>query len=160
MAVACQHDHLLPDVMENSTHRKKLKSRSPLIHHAQQLVSSVHPQETVTHLTQASWAELWASTMRLHKYMPTPSNSGQGVGLSRRAWTRLKRLRNGVGRFGVNMLCWGLSTSNSCNCGAKHTADHITSGRCAIYRPSEGMNGLIELDIKTRSWLEKCALDM
>ena len=157
---ACQHDHLLHDVMENSTHRKKLKSRRPLIHHVQQLVSSVHPQETVTHLTQARWAGLWASTTRLHKSMPTLSNSGQGVGLSRRAWTRLNRLRTGVGRFGANMLCWGLSMSDTCNCGAEQTADHITSGRCPIYRPPEGMDGLIELDIETRSWLENYALDM
>ncbi len=62
--LACQHDHLLHRVMENSTHRKRLKSRRPLTHHAQQLVSSVHPQETVTHLTQARWTESWASTTK------------------------------------------------------------------------------------------------
>ena len=45
----CQHDHLLHDVMENSTHRTRLKSRHPLTHHAQQLVSSVPPQERVKH---------------------------------------------------------------------------------------------------------------
>ena len=94
---ACQHDHLLHDAMENSTHRKRLKSRRPLTHHAHQLVSSVPPQETVKHWTHARWAESWASTTTrlLHRYMPTPSNSGQGVGLSRRAWTRLNRLRLG-----------------------------------------------------------------
>ena len=98
---ACQHDHLLHDVMENSTHRRRLKSRRPLTHHAHQLVSSVPLQETVKHWTRTRWAESWASTItRLHKYMPTPSNSGQGVGLSRRAWTRLNWLRTGVGRFG------------------------------------------------------------
>ena len=31
---SCQHDHLLHDVMENATHRKRLKSRRPLTHHA------------------------------------------------------------------------------------------------------------------------------
>ena len=46
---ACQHDHLLHDVMEKSTHRKRLKSRHPLTHHAQKLVSSVPPQERVKH---------------------------------------------------------------------------------------------------------------
>ena len=115
---ACQHDHLLHDVVENSNHRKRLKSRRPLTHHAQQLVSSVPPQETGKHWTHARWAESWASTTtRLHKFIPTPSNSGQGVGLSRRAWTRLNRLRTGVGRFGANMLRWGLSTNDSCECG-------------------------------------------
>ena len=52
--------------------------------------------------TQARWGESWASTTtRLHNFMPTPSNSGQGVGLSRRAWTRLNRLRTEVGRVGA-----------------------------------------------------------
>ena len=105
-----------------------LTNSRPLTHHAQQLVSSVPPQETVKHWTHARWAESWASTTtRLHKFIPTPSNSGQGVGLSRRAWTRLNRLRTGVGRFGANMLRWGLSTNDSCACGAEQTADHITS---------------------------------
>ena len=48
---ACQHDTLLHDVMENSTHRKGLNSRRPLTHHAHQLVSSVPPQKTVKHWT-------------------------------------------------------------------------------------------------------------
>ena len=158
---ACQHDHLLHDVMENSTHRKRLKSRRPLTHHDHQLVSSVPSQETVKHWTQTRCAESWASTTtRLHRYIPSPSNSGQGVGLSRRAWTRLNRLRTGVGRFGANMLRWGLSTSDCCDCGAEQTAEHITSGRCPIYRPPEGIQGLIELDVMTRTWLENCALDV
>ena len=158
---ACQHEHLLHDVRENLTRRKRLKSRRPLTHHAQQLVSSVSTQETVKHWTHARWAESWPSTTtRLHKFMPTPSNSGQGVGLSRRAWTRLNRLRTGVGRFGANMLRWGLSTSDCCDCGAEQTADHITSGRCPIHRLPEGMHGLIELDVKTRTWLENSALDV
>ena len=159
--VECQHDHLLHDVMENSTHRKRLKSLRPLTHYAHQLVSSVTSQETVTHWTQTRSAESWASTTtRLHRYMPTPSNSGQGVGLSRRSWTRLNRLRTGVGRFGANMLRWGLSTSDCCDCGAEQTAEHITSGRCPIHRPPEGIQGLIDLDVMTRTWLENCALDV
>ena len=40
------------------------------------------------------------------------------------------------------------------------TADHITSGRCPIYRPPEGIDGLIDLDDETRAWLENNALDM
>ena len=58
---------------------------------------SVPPQETVKHWTHARWAESWASnTTRLHKFIPTLSNSGQDVGPSRRAWTWLNRLRTGV----------------------------------------------------------------
>ena len=121
-----------------STTRRRGKFQPPketkvTSHHAQQLVSSVPPQETVKHWTRARWAESWASTTtRLHKFIPTPSNSGQGVGLSRRAWTRLNMLLSDVGIFGANMLRWGLSTNDSCECGAEQTADHITSGR----RPS------------------------
>ena len=130
-------------------------------HIAQQQVSSVPPQETVKRWTHARWAESWASTTtRLHKFIPTPSNSGQGVGLSRRAWTRLNRLQTCVGRLGANMLCWGLSTNDSCECGAEQTPDHITSGRCLIYRPPEGINGLIVLDDEMRAWLENNALDI
>ena len=47
------------------------------------------------------------TTTRLHKFIPTPSNSGQGVGLSTRAGTRLNRLRTSVGRFGANICCAG-----------------------------------------------------
>ena len=69
-------------------------------------------------------------------------------------------INNGVGRFGANMLRWGLSKSDSCDCGAEQTADHITSGRCPIYRLPEGINGLIGLDNNTQAWLENNALDM
>ena len=38
-----------------------------------------------------------------------------------------KQARTGVGRFGANMMCWGLSKSDSCDCGAELMADNITS---------------------------------
>ena len=66
--------------------------------------------------------------------------------------------RTGVGRFGANMLRWGLSTSDCCECGAEQTAEHITTGRCPIYRPPEGIHGLVELDVMMRTWLENCVL--
>ena len=93
----------------------------------------------------------------LHTFVATPSASGPGVGLSRRSWIRLNRPRTGVGRFGANMLRWGLSKSEI-DCGAEQTTDHITSGRCAIYRPPEGINGLIVVDENTGAWLENIAL--
>ena len=69
--------------------------------YAQQLVSSVPPQDTVKHWTQARWTESGASTTtRLHKFLPIPSNRGHGVGLSRRAWPQLNRLRTGVDILG------------------------------------------------------------
>ena len=87
---------------------------------------------------------------------PHHQTEGEGVGLSERAWTRLNRLQTGVGRFGANMLRWGLSTSDSGDCGAEQTTCHITSGRCPICRPPGAMIGLIELDVKTQEVLWTC----
>ena len=53
------------------------------------------------------------------------------------------------------MLRWGLSISDGYDCGSEQTAEHITSGRCP-----EGINGTIDLDDETRSWLENNALDV
>ena len=49
--------------------------------------------------------------------------------------------------------------SDSCDCGAEQTADHITSGRCPVYNPPEGINSLIDLDDKTGAWLKNNALN-
>ena len=49
------------------------------------------------------------------------------------------------------MLRWGLAKNDSANCGAEQMAYHITSRRCPIYHSSEGMHGLIELDLNTRA---------
>ena len=76
-----------------------------------------------------------------------PSKQRTGCGLSRRAWTRLNRLWTRVVRFGANKLRWGDSCCDWC----QHTADHITCGPCPIYRPPEGINGLIDLDYKHTS---------
>ena len=54
----------------------------------------------------------------------------------------------------------GLSKSGSCDCGVEQTASHITSGCCPIYRPPEGINGIIDLDKNRRAWLENYALDI
>ena len=64
------------------THPKMLKRiqrtcMALTMDNAHHLVSSVPPQETVKHWTQARWAESSASTTtRLHKFKPIPSNSG------------------------------------------------------------------------------------
>ena len=50
--------------------------------------------------------------------------------------------------------------SDSCDCGTEQMADHVTSGRCPIYRPPEGIQGLIDLDFNTRSWFEDTDLDI
>ena len=155
---ACQHDHLIHDAMANATHRKRLKSHCPLTHHAHQLVSSVPPQETVKHWTQTRWAESWASTTtRLHNHTIKQRTRCGPIPTS---LDPTKQVTDWVGRFCANMLRWGLSPSDCCECGVEQTAEHITSGRCPIYRPPEGIHGLIELDVMTRTWFENCALDV
>ena len=74
--------------------------------------------------------------------------------------SRLNRLRTGVGRFGANVLRWGLSTRDSCDCGAEQTGDHITSGRRPFYHPPEGINYLTDLNDNTRPWVENNPLDI
>ena len=150
--------------MENSTHRKRLKSRRPLTHHAQPIVSSVPPQETVKHWTQTRWADSWASTTtRLHKYLPTPSNSGQGVGLSRRAWTRLNSLRTGaLGSVDLEQTCCTgdcLLVTVVMVVPNKRQNTSLVDAVPSTAR-LRGSNDSLTLDVKTRTWLENCALDV
>ena len=47
----------------------------------------------------------------------------------------------------------GIGQEASCDIGGEQTTGYITSGRCPIHRPPEGIQGLIDLDFNTRSWL-------
>ena len=40
------------------------------------------------------------------------------------------------------------------------SSSRVSALRCPIYRPPEGINGLIVLDDETRAWLENNALDI
>ena len=114
-------------------HQNRLKSCHPLsvTHHANQQVSSVSPQETVKcWIFERSKVDRVAG---IHHHGTSPVHahtSRQGVGLPRRAWTRLNMLQTLVGKFSTNMLCWDLSKSDSCNCGPDQTADDTISGGC------------------------------
>ena len=141
----CQYSaQFLADAIDNSTNRNIFNSRRTLAHHA--LVYYVPSREIANNWTQARRA---STTTRLHHGTDRPADIRQGAGLS-----RLNRLWTSVGRFGANMVRCGLVKSDSCDCGAEQTLDHITSGRYPIYRSTGVIFGLIELDLNTRSWLE------
>ena len=115
--------------------------------------------ETSRHERAAAWIEdAWSTAWRqkktaLHTYCPTPPASSLGRYLPRLAWTRLNRLRTEVGRFKASLHKWGLSSSAACDCGAElQTADHIIHS-CPLYRPPNGMEGLLLLDEATTEWL-------
>ena len=80
--------------------------------------------------------------------------------MSRKACTRLNRLRTGVGRFNASMHKWGLTGSPACVCGAsEQTADHLIAG-CPALSPQEGERGLIDLTAPTREWLVNLGADI
>ena len=89
-----------------------------------------------------------------------PNTLLQGLGLPRRAWTRLNKLRTGVSGFGAKMLRWGLSTSDSCDCRAEEKRQITSQMDVVSFRPNlppERINRLIELDLnehglKTLTW--------
>ena len=113
-------------------------------------------------LTEIHYPNDWYNVRNAQINDGTRRQNGEGSAHGRHPLrqSQLNRLRTGLRRSGANMPRWGLSTSDCCDCGAEETTDHITSGRCPIYRPPEWMNGLIELDVKTRTWLENCSLDV
>ena len=110
---ACMSGHLLHDAMR-SAKLKRVKSRNSFAHHARVLTALM--QELAEHWIQARRTESWASTTTtLHQFMPTPSTIAAGADLSLRAWTKLNRLRSGIGRIGASMLLWGLVESDRCD---------------------------------------------
>ena len=92
------------------------------------------------------WDKIWQSkTTALHCHIPHPTFPPPGWSLPRVAWSRLNRLRTGVGRFGSSMFKWGLASSAACECGAAdQTADHVIL-ECPMFRAPKGLRGLKEL---------------
>ena len=115
---ACISGHLLHDAMR-SANPKRVKSRNSFAHNARLLTALT--QELAEHWIQARRTESWASTTTtLHQFMPTPSTIAAGADFSLRTWTRLNRLRSGIGRFGASMLRWGLVKSDRCDWGSQN----------------------------------------
>jgi len=73
--------------------------------------------------------------------------------LPRRAWVRLNRLYNSIGRFRSCLYKWGMASSAVCECGAEEqTVDHVVL-QCPIDRPPHGLHGLTVQDDETTEWL-------
>lgn len=153
---ALDPNHLLHQVISSDPTHPRLKSRRPFAPSGMDLLSTIQPTESKTHWLSRMWSEKWQSTPNhLHRYIPVPSRSCPGFDLPRHAWVKLNRLRTGVGRFNADMWRWGLSRSPACDCGAEQqTADHIIT-ECPLYRPPNGVQGLldVDLDAATREWL-------
>ena len=101
------------------------------------------------------WDKGQPSTSRLRECVTSPSRSSPGSDLPRQAWVKLNRLCTGVGRFNAGMWRWGLSKPPACDCGAdQQTANHIIT-ECPLYRPPNGLHGLIDVDADaaTCEWL-------
>ena len=100
------------------------------------------------------WSLEWQpSTSRLREYITSPSRSSQGSDLPRQAWVKLNRLRTGVGRVNADMWRWGPAYPRGCGAD-QQTVNHIIM-ECPLYRPPNGLHGLIDVDADaaTREWL-------
>ena len=92
----------------SSGNARRLKSRRPFVLAAQHLISSSDNSNTSAALwADHQWnAEWFASTTRLHTFIPDTGNSPPGMALPRTAWVRLSRLRTGVVRFCFCLHKW------------------------------------------------------
>ena len=121
------------------------KSRRPSATSRKDLLSTALPNETKAHWIARMWLVEWQpSTSRLHEYIISPSKCCPGSDLPQQASVKLNRLRTGVGHFNADMWRWGLSKSPACDCGAdQQTANHIIM-ECNLFRPPNGLHGLID----------------
>ena len=79
----------------------------------------------------------------------TPASTHPGMTLPRRAWVRLNRLRDGVGRFRSCLYKWGMTSSVAFECDAEEqTVDHVVL-HCQIHRPPHELHDLTVLDDET-----------
>ena len=149
-------DHLLYHTITREETQPILKLRRPFATSGKGLLSTTLPNETKAHWIARMWSVEWQpSTSSLHEYITSPSRCCPGSDLPREAWVKLNRLRTGGGRFIADMWRWGLSKSPACDCGAdQQTANHIIT-ECPLYRPPNGLHGLIDVDADaaTRKWL-------
>ena len=102
----------------------------------------------------AQWADHQLdNTTRLRTFIPDIGTHPPGMALTRRAWSRLNRLRTGVGRFRSCLYKWGMASSAACEFGAEErTVDHVIL-QCPIHRSRHGLHSLTVLDDETIEWL-------
>ena len=144
---AMDPDHLLHHTITREETQPRLKSRRPFATSRKDDLSTALPNETKALWIARMWsAEGQPSTSRLHEYIVSPSRCCPGSDPPQQAWVKLNRLRTGVGCFNADMWRWGLSKSPACDCGAdQQTVNHIINV-CPLYRPPNGLHGLINVD--------------
>ena len=131
----------------------RLKSWRPFATSGKDLLSTILPNETKAHWIARIWLAEWQQpTSRPREYIVSPSKFCPGSDLPQQGWVKLNRLRTRVGHFNDGMWRWGLSKSPACNCGAdQQTANHIIT-ECPVYRPPNGLHGLIDVDADTATY--------
>ena len=150
-------DHILYGLLSGSsdTRQVRLRSRRPFVPVARNLLDNlarlgIRASEWTNHKWKTDYCE---NASRLRAFVPQTGARPVGMGLSRAALVKLKRLRTGVGRFHSSMHKWGLAASPNCECGAsKQTAYHVLTA-CSIHRAPHGARGLTVLDDEIRCWL-------
>ena len=146
-----QGQHLLRGIIARSRDGgpPRLKSRRPFVPAAQSFLDSTNQRRDANWINKA-WSTTWCNKNTvLHAYCPTTQLASSDRHLPRLAWTRFNHLRTGVGRFKATLHKWGLCPSAACDCGAdSQTAGHIINA-CPLYRPPNGMNGLLHHDEAT-----------
>ena len=150
-------DYILYGLLSGSsgTRQVRLRSRCPFVPVARNLLDNlarlyIRAFKWTNHKWQTEYCE---NASRLLAFVPETGARPVGMGLSRAAWVKLKRLRTGVGRFHSSMHKWGLAPSPNCECGtSEQTADHVLT-TCPIHRAPHRLRGLTVLDDDTRCWL-------
>ena len=106
----------------------RLKSQHPFATSGRDLQSTTLSNETKAHWIARMWSAEWQPfTSRLREYIVSPSKYCPGCDLPRQAW----------------------------DCGAdQQITNHIIT-ECPLYRPPNGLHGLIDVDADaaTREWL-------
>ena len=148
---AMDPDHLLHHTITREETQPRLKSRHPFATNGKDILSTTLPNETKAHWIARMWSWRWQpSTSRLREYITSPSRRSPGSDLPRQAWVKLNRLRTGVGRFNAYVEV-GQSESPAYDCGAdQQTANQIIT-ECPLYRPPNGLRGLIDVDAHVAS---------
>ena len=106
-------DHILYGLLSGSsdTHQVILRSRRPFVPAARNLLNNlarlgIRASEWTNHKWKTVYCE---NVFRLRVFVPETGARPVKMGLPRRAWVRLNRLRTGVGRFHSSMHKWCLA---------------------------------------------------
>ena len=160
-----EKEHLLHETVARARSQhgesRRLKSRMPFSQQVVELTETMQPDQIVKDWIAKEWKAQWhKTTSPLKRFIQDPTATIPGCNLPRSAWSKLNRLRSGVGRFNANLYRWGLAESPACDCGSEEqSADHVITD-CPLYGSPSGIPGLTEMDEATTEWLLHSRLDI